>query len=73
MIQLSEILRLEKINSYFKEIGRHKEVILTLGPNVPVHNYISTYRSERKLERRRFHLEYKLTPEQIVVAMTKAD
>jgi len=48
-------------------------LLLTLGPNVPTLNGIKTYRSEKKLERRRFHLEYKLTPEQIVAALTKAD
>jgi transglutaminase-like putative cysteine protease len=71
MIELSELMRLEKINAYFKEIGRHKEMILTLNPNVP--GLIRTFRSEQKLEKRRFHLEYKLTPEQIVVAITKAE
>jgi hypothetical protein len=73
MVQLSEILRLEKVNTYLKEIGRPKEVILTLGPNVPLLNGIRTYRSEQKLEVRKCHLQYKLTPEQIVVAITKAE
>ncbi len=72
MVQLAEILRLEMINSYYKDIG-HKELMLTLGEGVPLLNGIKTYRSENKLQRRKFHLQYKLTPEQIVVATSKAE
>jgi hypothetical protein len=69
---LAEILRLEKINTYFKEVGQ-KQLLLTLDQHIPLLNGIRTYRSEKKLALRKFHLEFKLTPEQIVVAITKAE
>jgi hypothetical protein len=72
MVQLAEILRMEKINTYLKEAGS-KELLLTLSDGVPLLNGIKTYRSENKLLARKFHLQYKLTPEQIVVAISKAD
>jgi hypothetical protein len=47
--------------------------LLTLDQHIPLLNGIRTYRSEEKLALRKFHLENKLTPEEIVVAITKAE
>ena len=45
MVQLAEIYRLEKINSYFKEIGS-KELLLTLAEGIPVFKGVRTFKRE---------------------------
>ena len=63
--------RLEKINDYFKQMGS-KERHLKVDDRIQNVRFRS-YRNEELLAKRRSHLEYKLSPEQIVVAIKKAD
>ena len=61
MIELSELIRLEKINEYLKEAGvseRHLEI----DDKIAVARF-RKYRNEACLKRRRWHLECKLQPD----------
>ena len=71
MIELSEAYRLEKINEYFKQLGS-KERHLRVDDRI-LNTRFRQYRSEAALAKRRNHLEYKLSAEQIVVAIKKAE
>ena len=71
-LELTELYRLEKINEYYKSVGT-KDRMLKLDEKVGKFARFRAFRSEAMLERRRLHLEYKLTPEQIVVATKKAE
>ena len=71
MIELSEAYRLEKINEYFNQLGS-KERHLRVDDRV-LNTRFRQYRNEAALAKRRSHLEYKLSAEQIVVAVKKAE
>lgn len=71
MIELSEVYRLEKINEYFKQLGS-KDRQLKIDDRI-LNTRFRTFRSEAALAKRRLHLEYKLSAEQIVVAIKKAE
>ena len=71
MIEICELYRLEKINEHFKQSGS-KERRLRLDDKVTNARFYK-YRSEEALLKRRKHLECKLTAEQLVVAIKKAE
>ena len=60
MIQLAEIYKLEAINKFLKESGQKERILQTK---------TREFANESQLSKTRKHLECKLTPEQIVVAI----
>ena len=71
MLELAELYRLEKINKYLKEASA-TERYLTLADKVTVCRF-RKFRNEASLIKRRKHLEYKLPPDSIVIALKKAE